>query len=147
MKRIWVTSFLVIAAIGILAASFLGNSQAQESPSPEEFVKEYLGLVKANDYENVVDLVIDDRFNNDRQTKIAMIKDSSTNLKTYEVKEVKDVTKDKATVITIVESKDGSVQQVPVYLIKKDSSWKVHIRNGNVGDDENFKIIKQPDGI
>lgn len=144
MKRIWVTSFLVIAVIGILAASFLGNSEAQESSSPEEFVKEYLRLVKANDYENVVDLIIDDRFNNDRQTKIAMIEEASTDLKKYEVKEVKDITEDKATVITIVKSKDGSVQQVPVYLIKKDSNWKVHIRNGNVGDDEDFKIIKQP---
>lgn len=150
MKRIWVISFLVIAAIGILADSFLGNSEAQESPSPEGFVREYLELVKARDYENIVDLVIDDRFNNDRQTKIDNYKTfegDSNDIEKYEIKKVKDVTEDKATVVAVVEFKDGSIEQIPMHLVKKEGNWKLHINADNAFDEEDFKIIKQPNGI
>ncbi|MCI2256180.1 DUF4878 domain-containing protein [Domibacillus sp. PGB-M46] len=148
MKRIWFIAVLVIAAIGILAASFLGNSEAQESPSPEGFVREYLELVKARDYENIVDLMIDDRFNNDRQTKIdnyKMFEGDSNDFKKYEIKEVKDVTEDKATVVAVVEFKDGSIEQIPMHLVKKEGNWKLHIDTGDAFDDEDFKIIKKPD--
>ncbi|WP_050184052.1 DUF4878 domain-containing protein [Domibacillus robiginosus] len=145
MKKIWFTSVTAIAAIGILAASFLGNSEAQESPSPEEFVREYLELANARDYETLVDLVIDDRFHNDRQTKIdnyKMFESDSIDIEKYEIKEVKEVTEDKATVITVMEFKDGSIEQMPMHLVRKEGNWKLHISAGNLFDDKDFKIIK-----
>lgn len=146
MKKIWFTSVLAIAAIGVMATSFLANSEAQESPSPEKFVKEYLELGKANDYDKLVDMVIDDRFNNDRQTKIDTYKaleEDVPALEEYEIKEVKGVTEDTATVVTVLEFDDGSIEQRPMHLVKQNENWRLHISGGDASDDEDFKLIKQ----
>lgn len=82
---------------------------------------------------------MDDCFNNDRQTKIdthKMFEDDSAALKKYEIKEVKKVTEKKATVVTVIAFKDGSVEQRPMNLVKKEGSWKLHISGGNANDDK-----------
>lgn len=150
MKKSLIVSGIVATLMAIVTIPFLANSEKQESPSPEKFVKEYIELTKANDYENLVDLVIDDRFNDDRQIKLETYKtleQSASPLENYEIKEVKDITADKATVITIVKYKDGSIEQIPMHLLKKDENWKLHISNGNALDDKDYKLIKKSDEV
>ncbi|MEK4029957.1 hypothetical protein MKZ02_15735 [Pseudobacillus sp. FSL P4-0506] len=150
MRKLWFVPFLAVAAIAVVVTPFLTNSEIQGSLSPEKFVKEYIELVKAKDHESLVDLVIDDRFNDDREVKLKTYKtleEGVSPLEDYEIKNVKSVTEDKATVITVIEYEDGSVEQVPMHLVKKDKEWKLHISRGNALDDEDFKLIKQPDGI
>ncbi|WP_413789092.1 DUF4878 domain-containing protein [Bacillus kandeliae] len=65
----------------------------------------------------------------------------------YEIKEVKDVTEDNATVVTKLEFDDGIIEQVPMHLVKKDENWKLHISEEDANDDEDYKLIKQPDGF
>ncbi|RJS62382.1 DUF4878 domain-containing protein [Bacillus sp. PK3_68] len=150
MRKLWFVPFLAVAAIAVVVTPFLTNSEIQGSLSPEKFVKEYIELVKAKDHESLVDLVIDDRFNDDREVKLKTYKtleEGVSPLEDYEIKNVKSGTKDKATVITVIEYEDGSVEQVPMHLVKKDKAWKLYISRGNALDDEDFKLIKQPDGI
>lgn len=150
MKRFWLFPILAVAVIAVVIIPFLANSEAEGSLSPEKFVKKYIELGKANDYENLVDLVIDDRFNDDRQVKLEtykMLEKDVPSLEDYEIKKVKDMTEDKATVITVLEYEDGSIEQIPMHLVKKDTGWKLHISKGNALDDVDYKLIKQPDGI
>ena len=93
---------------------------------------------------------MDDCFKNDRQTRMdtyKMLEDDSTALKKYEIKEVKDVTEKKATVVTVIVFKDDRVGQRPMNLVKKEGSWELHISGRNANDDKDFKTIKQTDGI
>ena len=143
MKRSWIISFLVIAAIGIMATLFLGNSEAQESPSPEEFATEYLESHKAKKYERMAEMVIDERFP-DLKERVTMYKqsDKHTALEEYEIKEVKDVTEETATVVVELTRKYGEVLQVPLHLVKKSGEWKVYISSEDINKDKDFKMIK-----
>ena len=149
MKKSFIFSGLVIAAIAVVSLPFLTSSKEQENSSPEVFVQNYIELGQESNYEELADLVIDDRFNDDREMKIStyeMLEKDVPALESYEIKEVKDVTADSATVVTLLEFKDGSIEQRPMYLVKKDTDWKLHISAQNASDDEDYKQIKQPDG-
>ncbi|OCA92572.1 hypothetical protein A8F95_02430 [Bacillus wudalianchiensis] len=133
------TIFIVVV---IVSVPFLANSK---SISPEQFVKEYLELNKKDDYEKLSDIIIDDRFNNDRQTEIEQYKkfaQEKVKVKDFKIKKVREVTEDKATVITEITFEDGRVNQTPVKLVKQDGEWKVHIGTESATDDKDFKRIK-----
>ena len=145
MKKSFIFSGIVIAAIAVVSVPFLTSSKEQENSSPEVFVQNYIELGQESNYEELADLVIDDRFNDDREMKIStyeMLEKDVPALESYEIKEVKDVTADSATVVTLLEFKDGSIEQRPMYLVKKDTDWKLHISDQNASDDEDYKQIK-----
>ena len=145
MKKSFIFSGIVIAAIAVVSVPFLTSSKEQENSSPEVFVQNYIELGQESNYEELADLVIDDRFNDDREMKIStyeMLEKDVPALESYEIKEVKDVTADSATVVTLLEFKDGSIEQRPMYLVKKDTDWKLHISDQNDSDDEDYKQIK-----
>ena len=145
MKKSFIFSGIVIAAIAVVSVPFLTSSKEQENSSPEVFVQNYIELGQESNYEELADLVIDDRFNDDREMKIStyeMLEKDVPALESYEIKEVKDVTADSATVVTLLEFEDGSIEQRPMYLVKKDTDWKLHISDQNARDDEDYKQIK-----
>lgn len=116
----------VIALAAVVSVPFLTNSEELDTTSPEAFVEEYVELGKAEDYERIVDLVVDERFNDDRDTKLETYKamqETLPALVSYEIKEVKNVTEEQATVVTILEYEDGSAEQAPMHLVKKDGDY------------------------
>ncbi|OCA92584.1 DUF4878 domain-containing protein [Pseudobacillus wudalianchiensis] len=148
MKRFWLVPILAIATIAFVVIPFLANSKEQESSSPEEFVKEYLNLSKAKDYESMANLAIDER-SPDLQTKIERYKAAGERaaLEKYKIKEVKDVTEETATVVTVLTFKNGMINQTPIHLVKEDGDWKVLFTGKDANSDEDFKLLKRPDGI
>ncbi len=105
----------------------------------------------ASDYEAIVDLIIDDRFTNDnRQTKVdtyKMLQEDLPALKNYEIKEVKDATNEEATVLTLLEYEDGSIEQTPMHLVKEKGDWKLQLGSEDANADKNYKQIKQPNSF
>lgn len=145
MKKFIATSGMAIA---LLVSPFITSAEESDVSSPEIFVKEYIELGKSHDYEKLVDLVVDDRFLDDRQLKLEtykMLQEDVPELENYEITEVKEVTEEKATVITVLTFKDGSIEQRPMNLVKNDNQWKLHISDTDANEDQNFEQIKDPE--
>lgn len=148
MKKVFMIPALVIGAIALAVVLSLTNSEAQESASPEELATEYLELSKAKEYEQIADMVIDERFP-DRQKRIEGYEASASHsaIEEYEIKEVKDVTEDTAKVVAVLTLKDGSVIQMPLHLTKGTGVWKMYISSKGINEDKYFKLIKPATGI
>lgn len=146
MKKITAVASLVVM---LLFLPTIADAQKTKGTSPEEFVKHYVELGKAKDYETIVDLIVDDRFvNEDHQTKVdtyRTLQEDLPALKNYEIKEVKEVTEGKATVLTLLEYEDGSIEQVPMQLVQEKGEWKLELGSEDATADEDFEQIKQPD--
>ncbi|MGG3452317.1 DUF4878 domain-containing protein [Domibacillus aminovorans] len=150
MKEILIVLGIVTTIMAFMFVPFLTNFEAQESTSPEEFIKEYIEVNQAKDYERVANMAIDNRFGNDRQAEIAGYKQNdavSPSVVNYEIKQVKEPKEGQALVITELEFDDGSIMQMPLRLLKQGGEWKVYISSGSIAADKDFKILKQPDGI
>ncbi|RNF39129.1 DUF4878 domain-containing protein [Planococcus salinus] len=149
-KRVGIIGTAVITVAGVISVPFLTNSEELDTVSPEAFVKEYVELGKAENYERIVDLVVDERFKNDRGIKLETYKAMQENLPSlvdYEIKEVKNVTEDQATVVVVLEYEDGSAEQAPLNLVKKDGDWKLYLDSQSALTDEAYKQISPADDI
>ena len=146
MKKI-----IVLSSLGglLLLSLLLPRTQEAAEVSPEKFVENYIELGMASDYESIVDLISDDRFaNEDRQTRVDIYKELQEDLpalEAYEIKEVKNVTAEKTTVLAVLDYEDGSIEQAPMHLVQEKGNWKLQLGSEDVKVDEDFEQIQVPD--
>ncbi|MGG3452316.1 hypothetical protein [Domibacillus aminovorans] len=105
----------------------------------------YLQAVKEKNVEGVLDLVIDERYEDvELQKKEYSLLLNKEELIAYEIDPTSTTdSSGRHSFKTILTYADGTIEQVPVDLVLSDGEWKVHIDAHSLDDD--YKVIKAGD--